>query len=71
MEILENKFFEVEILGIINKEIDINKDDKKVILINLDFEIIDVVIVGLELLDSIDGDKIKEDNKWELFSNFG
>lgn len=71
MEILENKFFEVEILGIINKEIDINKDDKKVILINLDFEIINVVIVGLELLDSIDGDKIKEDNKWELFSNFG
>lgn len=71
MEILENKFFEVEILGIINKEIDINKDDKKVILINLDFEIINVVIVGLVLLDSIDGDKIKEDNKWELFSNFG
>lgn len=71
MEILDNKFFEVEILGIINKEIDINKDDKKVILINLDFEIINVVIVGLELLDSIDGDKIKEDNKWELFSNFG
>lgn len=71
MEILENKFFEVEILGIINKEIDINKDDKKVILINLEFEIINVVIVGLELLDSIDGDKIKEDNKWELFSNFG
>lgn len=71
MEILENKFFEVEILGIINKEIDINKDDKKVILINLDFEIINVVMVGLELLDSIDGDKIKEDNKWELFSNFG
>lgn len=71
MEILENKFFEVEILGIINKEIDINKGDKKVILINLDFEIINVVIVGLVLLDSIDGDKIKEDNKWELFSNFG
>lgn len=71
MEILENKFFEVEILGIINKEIDISKGDKKVILINLDFEIINVVIVGLVLLDSIDGDKIKEDNKWELFSNFG
>lgn len=71
MEILENKFFEVDILGSINKEIDINNDDKKVILINLDFEIINVVKVGLELLDSIDGDKIKEDNKWELLSNFG
>lgn len=71
MEILENKFFEVDILGSINKEIDINNDDKKVILINLDFEIINVVMVGLELLDSIDGDKIKEDNKWELLSNFG
>lgn len=69
MEILENKILEVDILVSINKEIDISNDDKKVVLINLDFGIINVVKVGLEFLDSSNGDKIKEDNKWELVSD--
>lgn len=64
MEIIENKILEVDILDIKNKEKVFNSVDKKVILINIDYEIINVVKVGLEFLDSSNGDKVKEDNKW-------
>lgn len=70
-ETSENKSPEAETSGTINKEIDTNKGDKKVTSINSDSETINAATAGPVSSDSIDGDKIKEDNKRELSSNLG
>lgn len=70
-ETSENKSPEAETSGTINKEIDTNKDDKKVTSINSESETINAATAGPESSDSIDGDKIKEDNKRESSSNLG
>lgn len=70
-ETSENKSPEAETSGTINKEIDTNKDDKKVTSINSDSETINAATAGPVSSDSIDGDKIKEDNKRESSSNLG
>lgn len=70
-ETSENKSSEADTSGSINKEIDTNNGDKKVTSINSDSETINAAKAGPESSDSIDGDKIKEDNKQELSSNLG